>query len=199
MSSSAARRSIAADALCIPVKGKTVILIDDGLATGSTMRAAVAALRQHEPAQIVVAVPVGASSTCAEFEGIADRCVCAIAPEHFRSVGLWYEDFAQTGDDEVCDLLARACLRRDQCQHDQAESRANGTRSKPTSAGANRARRATKSQSTPVAERCAERLRLPHRCSRGHPVRTRQRQRAAEPAEPVRRAGACKTPAWQRC
>ena len=62
-------------------------------------------------AQIVVAVPVGASSTCAEFEEIADRCVCAIAPEQFRSVGLWYEDFAQTDDDEVCDLLARAAAR----------------------------------------------------------------------------------------
>ena len=61
-----------------PVRGKTVILIDDGLATGSTMRAAVAALRKQEPARIVVAVPVGASSTCAEFEAIADRCVCAI-------------------------------------------------------------------------------------------------------------------------
>jgi putative phosphoribosyl transferase len=91
-----------------PVKGKTVILIDDGLATGSTMRAAIAALRRNDPAEIVVAVPVGASSTCAEFEGIADRCVCAIAPENFRSVGLWYEDFGQTSDDEVCDLLARA-------------------------------------------------------------------------------------------
>ena len=65
------------------VKEKTVILIDDGLATGSTMRAAVAALRRQQPAQIVVAVPVGASSTCAEFEGIADRCVCAIAPNNF--------------------------------------------------------------------------------------------------------------------
>jgi putative phosphoribosyl transferase len=94
-----------------PVKGKTVILIDDGLATGSTMRAAVAALRMQEPAQIVVAVPVGASSTCAEFEGIADQCVCAIAPEQFRSVGLWYDDFAQTDDDEVCNLLTRAAAR----------------------------------------------------------------------------------------
>ncbi len=95
-----------------PVKGKTVILIDDGLATGSTMRAALAALRKYEPAQVVVAVPVGASSTCAEFEAIAHRCVCAIAPEHFRSVGLWYEDFAQTTDDEVSSLLARALARQ---------------------------------------------------------------------------------------
>jgi putative phosphoribosyl transferase len=92
----------------LDVRGKIVILIDDGLATGSTMRAAVTALRQKEPARIVVAVPVGAASTCAEFQTIADECVCAIAPEDFRAVGLWYDDFAQTGDDEVCDLLTRA-------------------------------------------------------------------------------------------
>jgi putative phosphoribosyl transferase len=96
----------------ISVKGKTVILIDDGLATGSTMRAALAALKRYEPAQVVVAAPVGASSTCAEFAAIADRCVCAIAPENFRSVGLWYDDFAQTTDEEVSGLLARAQSRR---------------------------------------------------------------------------------------
>ena len=92
----------------LDVRGKIVILIDDGLATGSTMRAAVTALRQKEPARIVVAVPVGAASTCAELQLIADECVCAIAPENFRAVGLWYDDFAQTGDREVCDLLTRA-------------------------------------------------------------------------------------------
>jgi putative phosphoribosyl transferase len=92
----------------LDVRGKTVIVSDDGLATGSTMRAAVMALRQKQPARIVVAVPVGAASTCAELQEIADECVCAIAPEDFRAVGLWYDDFAQTGDDEVCDLLARA-------------------------------------------------------------------------------------------
>jgi putative phosphoribosyl transferase len=92
----------------LDVRGKIVILIDDGLATGSTMRAAVTALRKKEPARIVVAVPVGAASTCAELQTIADECVCAIAPENFRAVGLWYDDFAQTGDDEVCDLLTRA-------------------------------------------------------------------------------------------
>jgi putative phosphoribosyl transferase len=95
----------------VAVKGKTVILIDDGLATGSTMRAAVAALRRRAPARIVVAVPVGASSTCAEFERIADKCVCAVAPEEFRSVGLWYEDFTQTDDDEVCNLITQAASR----------------------------------------------------------------------------------------
>ncbi len=94
-----------------PIEGKTVILIDDGLATGSTMRAALAAVKRSEPSQVVVAVPVGASSTCAELEAIADRCVCAISPENFRSVGLWYEDFAQTTDEEVRELLTRAAAR----------------------------------------------------------------------------------------
>lgn len=90
------------------VRGQTVILIDDGLATGSTMRAAVTALRQHQPARIVVAVPVGAASTCAEFQKIADECICAIAPDDFRAVGMWYDDFGQTSDAEVCDVLAQA-------------------------------------------------------------------------------------------
>ncbi len=91
----------------LDVEDKTVILIDDGLATGSTMRAAVAALRNQNPARIVVAVPIGAASTCAELRSIADDCVCVIAPEHFRAVGLWYDDFAQTDDALVCDLLNR--------------------------------------------------------------------------------------------
>jgi len=91
----------------LDVEGKTVILIDDGLATGSTMRAAVAALRNKNPARIVVAVPIGAASTCAELRSIADDCICAIAPEHFRAVGLWYDDFAQIDDALVCDLLSR--------------------------------------------------------------------------------------------
>lgn len=89
----------------LDVEDKTVILIDDGLATGSSMRAAVAALCKKNPARIVVAVPIGAASTCAELRSIADDCVCAIAPEHFRAVGLWYDDFAQTDDAEVCNLL----------------------------------------------------------------------------------------------
>ena len=105
------RRFIAAAAPRSTSMGKTVILIDDGLATGSTMRAAVAALRKRDPSRIVVAVPIGASSTCAEFRRIADECICAVAPEHFRAVGLWYEDFAQTDDDEVCELLTRAAAR----------------------------------------------------------------------------------------
>jgi predicted phosphoribosyltransferase len=88
--------------------GRTVILIDDGLATGSSMRAAVAALRQQKPARIVVAVPVAAADTCAEFESLADEIVCAQMPEPFYAVGLWYEDFSQTTDEEVHDLLQRA-------------------------------------------------------------------------------------------
>jgi len=90
------------------VRGRTVILIDDGLATGSTMRAAVAALRRQGPARIVVAVPVGAVETCAEFQDEADEAICARTPEPFRAVGLWYDDFSQTTDEEVHDLLERS-------------------------------------------------------------------------------------------
>src|SRR5437667_72323 len=90
------------------VRGRTVILIDDGLATGSTMRAAVGALRQEGPARIVVAVPAAAPETCAEFEAEVDEIVCAITPDPFYAVGLWYEDFSETSDDEVRDLLRRA-------------------------------------------------------------------------------------------
>src|SRR5947209_9110131 len=90
------------------VNGRTVILIDDGLATGSTMRAAVAALRRQGPARIIVAVPVGAPETCAEFQDETDETVCAQTPEPFYAVGIWFEDFAQTTDEEVRDLLERA-------------------------------------------------------------------------------------------
>jgi predicted phosphoribosyltransferase len=90
------------------VRGRTVILVDDGLATGSTMRAAVAALRQQQPARIVVAVPVGAPETCAEFRDEADETVCARTPDPFYAVGLWYGDFSQTSDEEVRELLERA-------------------------------------------------------------------------------------------
>ena len=90
------------------VKGKTVILVDDGLATGSTMRAAAAALREQQPARIVVAVPVSAAQTCDEYRMGVDEIVCAVTPEPFHAVGLWYENFSQTTDAEVRDLLARA-------------------------------------------------------------------------------------------
>jgi putative phosphoribosyl transferase len=90
------------------VRGKTVILVDDGLATGASMRAAVAALRQRGPARIVVAVPVAAAQTCKELRSEADEVMCAETPEPFYAVGTWYEDFSQTTDDEVRDLLSRA-------------------------------------------------------------------------------------------
>ncbi len=86
----------------------TVILIDDGLATGSTMRAAIAALRLQHPARIVVAVPVAALPTCEELGTEVDEIVCAQTPEPFYGVGLWYENFSQTTDEEVHDLLAQA-------------------------------------------------------------------------------------------
>src|ERR1700719_4564028 len=90
------------------LRDRVVILVDDGLATGATMRAAVAALRQRGVAKIVVAVPVGPPDTCREFEDVADQIVCASAPEFFQAVGQYYEDFSQTSDDEVRDLLNRA-------------------------------------------------------------------------------------------
>jgi predicted phosphoribosyltransferase len=90
------------------LKGKTVILVDDGLASGATMRAAVEALRQEGPSRIVVAVPVAPPSTCDAIRDIADEVMCAITPEPFRAVGLWYQDFSQTTDDEVRELLDRA-------------------------------------------------------------------------------------------
>ena len=90
------------------VRDRTVILVDDGLATGATMRAAVVALRQQRPARIVVAVPVGAAETCAELETEADDTVCAHTPEPFYGVGMWYGDFSQTTDEEVRELLERA-------------------------------------------------------------------------------------------
>jgi putative phosphoribosyl transferase len=93
------------------IGGRTVILVDDGLATGATMRAAVAALRQLGAAKIVVAVPVGAADTCREIEQEVDETVCAMAPEWFQAVGQFYEDFSQTSDDEVRELLARAARR----------------------------------------------------------------------------------------
>src|SRR5437588_12888608 len=90
------------------VKGRTVILIDDGLATGSTMRAAVEALREEGARKIVVAVPVAPEDTCAALREEVDEIICAVTPEPFRAVGIWYADFSETSDEEVRDLLARA-------------------------------------------------------------------------------------------
>jgi putative phosphoribosyl transferase len=92
----------------ISIRGRTVIVVDDGLATGATMRAAVLAIRQQRPAYLVVAVPVGAADTCTQLRSEADEVVCAATPEPFRAVGLWYEDFPQASDDEVHQLLDEA-------------------------------------------------------------------------------------------
>ena len=94
------------------VNGRTVILVDDGLATGSSMRAAVAALRQKNPRRIVVAVPIAAAATCREFEAEVDEIVCYQTPEPFYSVGLWYEDFSQTTDEEIRQLLEHSSTGR---------------------------------------------------------------------------------------
>jgi putative phosphoribosyl transferase len=96
------------DAPTPDVRGKTVILVDDGLATGASMRAAVTALRAQGPARTVVAVPVAASSTCKELRRAADDVVCAFTPEPFFAVGQWYQDFSQTTDEEVRELLHAA-------------------------------------------------------------------------------------------
>ena len=97
----------------IDVRGRTVIIVDDGMATGSTVLAAVRALRQQQPKKIIVAVPVGARETCESFTRDVDTmCVCAITPEPFDGVGLWYRDFEQTSDEEVRQLLARAAKRQ---------------------------------------------------------------------------------------
>jgi putative phosphoribosyl transferase len=90
------------------LRDRIAILVDDGLATGATMRAAVKALRQRGAAKIVVAVPVGPPDTCREFEDEADETICASVPEFFQAVGQYYEDFSQTSDDEVRELLALA-------------------------------------------------------------------------------------------
>jgi len=89
------------------VAGKTVILVDDGLATGATMAAAATALRAERPARLVVAVPVAARETCRDIRRLVDHAVCAMTPEPFLAVGLWYEDFSETTDEEVRELLAR--------------------------------------------------------------------------------------------
>jgi putative phosphoribosyl transferase len=92
------------------LKGQIAILIDDGLATGSTMRAAAAAGRQQQPARIVVAVPVAARESCAELRDEVDEIVCGATPKPFGGVGMWYADFSQTTDEEVRELLEKASL-----------------------------------------------------------------------------------------
>jgi predicted phosphoribosyltransferase len=89
----------------LDVRGRTVLLVDDGLATGATMRVAIQAIRVLAPARVVMAVPVGSRDTCRDFQSIADEVVCAHSPEDLVAVGLWYRNFAQTTDEEIHDLL----------------------------------------------------------------------------------------------
>jgi putative phosphoribosyl transferase len=96
------------DRPAIDVRGQVVILVDDGLATGSSMRAAALAVREQSPERVVVAVPVAAGQTCEELRADVDDVVCLLTPEPFYAVGAWYEDFAPTSDDEVRRLLAAA-------------------------------------------------------------------------------------------
>lgn len=91
---------------------RQVILVDDGLATGATMRAAARAIRQRRPLRLVIAVPVGARTTCDAFRDEADQVICAATPEPFQAVGLWYKDFSQTSDEDVRALLAASRERR---------------------------------------------------------------------------------------
>jgi putative phosphoribosyl transferase len=93
------------------ISGSIVILIDDGLATGASMHAAVISLRQQNPAKIVVAVPTASPDVCQSFEMIVDQMVCASTPQPFYGVGFWYEDFEQTSDEEVRELLQKANAR----------------------------------------------------------------------------------------
>jgi predicted phosphoribosyltransferase len=92
----------------LDLKGHTVILVDDGLATGSTMRVAALAVRRHQPARLIIAVPVAPPETCESLRDVADEVVCAVTPKPFRAVGEWYGDFRPTSDEEVRELLARA-------------------------------------------------------------------------------------------
>ncbi|MHB8864507.1 MAG: phosphoribosyltransferase [Pirellulaceae bacterium] len=101
-------REYRGDGPAAEIAGRIVIVIDDGLATGATMRAAVEALRRQQPKRLVVAVPVAAPSTCEEFREYVDETVCAITPDPFFSVGTWYDDFLQNSDDDVKRLLAEA-------------------------------------------------------------------------------------------
>ena len=96
------------DRPAMDVRDRIVILVDDGLATGSTMQAAVTAVKQQQPAQIVVAVPLAVSEVCDRFQQQVDEVVCLMSPEPFHAVGLWYKDFSQTADQEVQKLLQEA-------------------------------------------------------------------------------------------
>ena len=111
-------REYRGDRRAVDVQNKTAILVDDGLATGSTMKAAIASLKQRGPERIVVAVPIAAPSTCDELASEVDDIVCAITPEPFHAVGDWYDDFSQTTDDEVRELLEAANRQQARREHE---------------------------------------------------------------------------------
>jgi putative phosphoribosyl transferase len=99
-------RLFRADRRVVPIEGCTVVLVDDGLATGSTMRAAILAVRERRVAEVIVAAPVGARESCSRLRLNADAVVCPMQPEEFVAVGLWYRSFEPTSDDEVRRILA---------------------------------------------------------------------------------------------
>lgn len=105
----------------VAVRDRTVILIDDGLATGFTMRAAIAATRERHPKKLVVAVPVGAEDTCEEIAREVDVLICPLRPEQFHAVGLWYVDFEQTSDEEVRSCLAAAEHALHHAEHESSD------------------------------------------------------------------------------
>jgi putative phosphoribosyl transferase len=104
------------------LEGRIVILVDDGLATGSTMRAAINVLRLAKPARIIAAVPVAAPDACRMLQSEVDEMICLSIPESFHAVGLWYEDFRQTRDDEVTSLLAQAEQKQARREDEQQEA-----------------------------------------------------------------------------
>jgi predicted phosphoribosyltransferase len=113
-------RAYRSDRQPLKIEGLTVILVDDGIATGSSIRAAISALRQMKPARLVVATPVASLSARDRLRLQADDVICVIAPEGFYGIGQFYEDFSQTGDEEVVDLLHRAEQTRKQQENDRA-------------------------------------------------------------------------------
>ena len=118
------KRRYRRDRLLPPLSGRTIILVDDGLATGATMEAAVRALRELRAGRIVAAAPVGAADTCQRLRGIADDVVCPFIPDSFSAVGLWYAQFDQTSDHEVQHLLDLAAEARQESDHPGAEKSA---------------------------------------------------------------------------
>jgi putative phosphoribosyl transferase len=100
-------RAYRGDCLPLEVRDRTIILVDDGLATGSTMKAAIAVIKAQHPQRIVVAVPVAAPDICQEMEELVDEVVCVMTPDPLYAIGFWYENFAQTTDAEVCELLQK--------------------------------------------------------------------------------------------